>query len=110
MEVTDTRATERLEWLQRLESDGLLRQERSCHRTTRRWQAAMARAALQLITSGDDSNDLRVPIVLALIELYGERLSTDEIVQCVEIIAPIEAAELDPSGRLSSAMHRPPQS
>ena len=63
----------------------------------------MDRAALQLMSSGDDARDLRIPIALALIELYGDDLTTDEIALCVAVMVPIEAAELDPRGHLETA-------
>ncbi len=81
-------------WLRRLELDGLLRRDADRLRTTRRWQAAMARAALRLYdTPGED---LRAPIACALIELYGDSLDDDSIVECVQVMLPIEAAELSP--------------
>lgn len=81
--------------LQRLVSDGLLSLEAGRHRTTRRWQAAMARVALRLIQQGADDDDLRLPVACALVEFYGD-LPNAEIIRLVEVLTPIEAAEIDP--------------
>ena len=80
----------------RLESDGLLRREGGRYRTTRRWQAALARAAYRLVHEEEPRSDLRVPIALALIERYGSDRPDEELARLVEIMLPIEAAELDP--------------
>jgi hypothetical protein len=87
------------EMLARLEADGLIRREAACHRTTRRWQAAMARAALRLLRAGDAPEDLRAPIAAALLELYEDRLDDDGLVSCIEVMLPIERAQLPPSLR-----------
>jgi hypothetical protein len=58
------------------------------HRTTRRWQAAMSRAALRLAARDDD--DLRVPIALALLDFYGEA-PDDVLAALVDVLVPIEA-------------------
>jgi hypothetical protein len=92
-----TRSLRAEETLQQLERDGLLRREQARFRTTRRWQAAMARAALRLSRTEEvRDDDLRIPIVSALLELYGEALSRERIVELVEVMLPIEAVELDP--------------
>jgi hypothetical protein len=80
----------------RLLADGVLRRDGARLRTARRWQSAMARAALHLMRAGDRGDDLRVPIVHALLELYPGT-SDDELVALVALIGPIEAAELGPS-------------
>jgi hypothetical protein len=85
-----------VETLERLERDGLLRREGASWRTTRRWQGAMARAALRLLGSGDDGRDLRVPVAAALVELYEDEPDV-EIVRLIEAITPIEARELQPN-------------
>jgi len=89
------------ETLLRLEDDGLVLRQGGEHRTTRRWQAAMARAATRLYGQGDPGNDLRVPIAVALVELYPEA-PAEELAGCVEALLPIELAELDPRARLAS--------
>jgi hypothetical protein len=89
--------------LTRLESDGLLVRHTYGHRATRRWQGAMARAAFKLLRAGDDGTDLRLPIATALLELYGESLSDLELATMVEVLLPIEAAELDPREHLARA-------
>lgn len=80
----------------RLVEDGLLRREDTVLRTTHRWQAAMARAALRLLEAGAVDTDLRIPIASALLELYGDDLDNEAIVELVAIMLPVEIAELSP--------------
>jgi hypothetical protein len=62
----------------------------------------MARSALRLIRFEEvRDDDLRLPIVGALLELYGDDVSGERIVELVEAMLPIEAAELDPARRLT---------
>lgn len=81
----------------RLVGDGLLRLDGERPRTTPRWQAAMARAALALQRQGAPWSDLRLPIVVALVERYPDA-SDDEIADLVEAVLPVEEAELAPLG------------
>ena len=81
--------------LEHLQEDGLVRLVGSRARTTPRWQAAMARAALALQRAGAPFGDLRLPIASALTELYGE-LTDEEIARYVAVMLPIEEAELAP--------------
>lgn len=74
----------------RLFADGILHRVGDSHRTTRRWQGAMMRAALRLYEAGDEGSDLRVPIVSALVELYGEQTETALLVEMVAVLAPLE--------------------
>ena len=80
-------------WLDRLFADGLVRRDGDVVRTTRRWQGAMARAALRLLDCARDGDDLRLPIAYALVELYGE-LDDEDITRAVGAILPIEAGEI----------------
>ncbi len=80
----------------RLAVDGLIVEVAGHWRTTRRWQAAMMRAALWLQQHGDASEDLRVPVIIALTHLYGD-LSDDELSRLVVAILPIEERELQPA-------------
>jgi hypothetical protein len=82
--------------LGRLLDEGLLTRAGGEARTTRRWQAAMARAALRLQREGAPWQDLRLPIACALVELLGE-CSDEELVGCVELLLPIEQRELGPA-------------
>ncbi len=76
-----------------LRSDGLILREGARDRTTARWQAAMARAALRLRRSGAPWQDLRIPIASALLERYPD--ATDEdLAALVEAMLPVEEAEL----------------
>ncbi len=90
------------ELLARLVADGLLRREANRPRTTRRWQGAMARSAFRLMYGGAADEDLRLPVACALVELYGH-LSDEELTRMIEIMTPIEAAELDPRVHLEEA-------
>ena len=76
-----------------LEADGLVVARGASWATSRRWQQAMARAAVQLYKAGDPGDDLRVPIALALVEGYAS--IDDETFAClVEAMLPIELASL----------------
>jgi hypothetical protein len=78
----------------RLEADGLVTREGNELRTTRKWQGAMARAALRLYEVGDPGRDLRVPIASALLEIYGTSLEDEEIANLVETMLPVEIRAL----------------
>lgn len=82
--------------LARLEALGLVSPRAGRPRTTRRFQAAMARAALGLVRTGETRDDLRVPIAVALFELLGADAEHEDLEQLVEAMLPIEAAELVP--------------
>ncbi|HVI96947.1 MAG TPA: hypothetical protein VM753_23190 [Anaeromyxobacter sp.] len=72
-------------------------------RTTRRWQAAMARAALRLLRDGAPANDLRLPIAVALAELHPE-LPDEALAELVHAMLPVEAAELAPGAAAPPAV------
>jgi hypothetical protein len=59
-------------------------------KTTRRWQGAMARAALSLVHNPPRGDDLRIPMAMALLELYGE-VADDELVAMMDAIVPLES-------------------
>jgi hypothetical protein len=80
--------------LARLESDGLVERSEEIWRTGRRFQQAMARAAAKLYADGDPGEDLRVPIALALIDLYGDAVDDDLLAAFIEAMLPIEATSL----------------
>lgn len=72
---------------------GLLRRDGDRPRTTPRWQAAMARAALGLQRAAAPWKDLRLPIAAALVEQYPD--ATDgELAALVEVMLPVEEEEL----------------
>jgi hypothetical protein len=79
----------------RLEADLVLRREGDRLRTARRFQSAMARAAMRLRAEGEDGDDLRVPLAHALLELYPSE-SDERILALIELLLPIELAELAP--------------
>ncbi|BDG02126.1 hypothetical protein [Anaeromyxobacter oryzae] len=78
-----------LDPLARLEADGLVHTGPGGPRTTRRWQGAMARAAVRLYQAGAPWRDLRLPVAAALLEVYGDA-SDDELAGLVEAILPLE--------------------
>lgn len=78
----------------RLRSAKLLHLEMGSVRPTRRWRAAMARAALQLYAQGDPGHDLRVAIVTALVDVLGKAIPDDELVDLVETMLPLQARDL----------------
>lgn len=57
---------------------------------TKRWQAALARAALRLSELGDEGEDMRVPIAQALYELCGDRDSDDELIAKVDAMLSVQ--------------------
>lgn len=74
-------------------SYGYLHRDGARLRTTARWQAAMARAALRLQSSNAPFSGLRLPVAAALAESHGE-LSDEELAVLVEAMVPIEEEEL----------------
>jgi hypothetical protein len=72
-----------------LEADGLVTRDGGV-RTTRRWQAAMARAARRLALEGAPWNP-RLPVAIALVELRGD-LPDREIARRIEALLRLEAA------------------
>lgn len=80
------------EILAALEAEGLVARDGAGVRATRRWQAAMARAARRLALE-QAPWDLRLPIAVALVELHRD-LSDDELARRVEALLPVEAAGL----------------
>jgi hypothetical protein len=78
----------------RLEVDGFIVADGPTWKTSRRWQQAMARAAAQLYAAGDPGEDLRVPIALALVEIYAGRVEDETVAELVEAMLPIEARSL----------------
>jgi hypothetical protein len=93
--VNSTRAFERLE------NDDIIRCVGGVHRTTRRWQGAMARAVLRVSKQGGDCEDIRVPIASALVEIYAGA-PDEELVELVDTLLRIEAAELDPRAHIAA--------
>jgi hypothetical protein len=85
--------------LQRLETDGLVATDHGEPRTTRKWQGAMARAAVRLYRAGDPGHDLRVPIAAALLEIYASGVGDEELAGLVEAMLPVELGALGLRGR-----------
>lgn len=62
---------------------------------THRWHAAVARAATQLLSRGEDLVDLRVPVAWALTENYGGSTNDEELVEMVALMTPLTAVTLE---------------
>ena len=77
-----------------LEADGLIVSGGDACRTTRRWQRAMAHAAATLFQEGDTGDDLRVPIAMALCEVYPSGVGDERLAELVEAMLPIEVVSL----------------
>jgi hypothetical protein len=86
-------------YLLRLQTDGLITPGGDSLHTTKRWQGAMARAALRLYAARDPGQDLRVPVAHAMLEFYPEA-PDEELAALVEAILPVELAAL--RGRIHS--------
>jgi hypothetical protein len=56
----------------------------------------MARAALRLLRTGSDADDLRVPIATAMLDIYGDMLDDEALADAVGAMIPFELAELGP--------------
>jgi hypothetical protein len=80
-----------------LEAAGLLESTTEGPRTTRRWQAAMARAASRLYEVGAPWTDLRLPVVAALIELVPA--DDETLVRYTATMLTVESRELTRGGR-----------
>ena len=74
----------------RLEQGGLVHREQGVVTTTRRWQGAMARAALRLVAEGEPREDLRIPVVMALVDVYGAEIDDEDLLAMVEVLLPLE--------------------
>lgn len=82
--------------LEVLVAGDLLRREAGRTRTTRRWQAAMARAAARLQQEAAPWRDLRLPIATALVESYPS-MSDEALASLVEAMLAVEESELAPA-------------
>ena len=92
---------DRQSWLERLEADGFAEASPDGVRLTRRWHAALTRAAFRGLAEGSELDDIRVPIAAALIEVYGDE---DELALAVGVgaILPLVMADMSPQ-RASAA-------
>jgi hypothetical protein len=80
--------------LTRLAADGLIGPKGAAWKTSRRFQRAMASAAAALYEAGDPCDDLRVPIALALLEVYEGKVEDEVLAELVEAMLPIELVSL----------------
>jgi hypothetical protein len=88
-----------------LEADGLVAREGATVVPTRRWRAAIARAARRLALARAPWKDLRLPIAFALVELRGD-LPDEEIARRVEVLLPLESRWLGTSAPDAVAQER----
>lgn len=96
MREPDPKAVEQLRGL------GLLHEEGGALRTSSRFHAAMARAALRLLAAEAPDHDLRLPIAEALVELEGDGVSDEQLTRWIEVLLPIERVGLGaPDGQRS---------
>lgn len=80
---------------EQLARDGLIRFGKQGPETGKRWQGAIMRAAADLIKEGDEGKDVRVPIVHALLSIYGSSLSDDELSDYVLVLMEVESQWLE---------------
>jgi len=73
-----------------LAHEGILTRDGERFRTTRRWQGAMARAAFELQAT-DEEFDLRRPIAMALVSLFGDRCDDRDLARYVAALVTIES-------------------
>lgn len=67
----------------------------------------MSRAALHLLAAGDAFDDLRVPVAHAIVEVYGDACSEEELALLIEVMTPIEATELGPAYAVAMSIAPP---
>jgi hypothetical protein len=89
-----SRQTQAVTAIARLAADGFIVAGDARWKTSRRWQQAMARAAVRLYDKGDPGDDLRVPIALALLDVYADTVDDEMLASLVEAMLPIESASL----------------
>jgi hypothetical protein len=81
--------------------DGVVQRAGERFETTRRWRAARHRASLTR-EAASDRNDLRNPIVQALLAFYGERRAAGTLGPYVAVLFALESSE-----RMSRSKPRP---
>ncbi len=83
--------SERQEAVRCLAQHGLL--DSGTQRPSRRWHGALARAARRLVEQGDQGEDLRIPVTLALIEQLGDEIDDHRLAAMVDLMLPFAGAE-----------------
>ena len=78
-----------------LEHDDLIHFGSHGPETSKRWQGAMMRATADLIKNGDVEQDIRVPIVHALLSIYGTPKSNEELSDLVLALMEVESQWLE---------------
>jgi hypothetical protein len=66
------------------------RDDQGAWKTTRRWQNALARAQVRLMAAGDGGSDLRIPIIVALVDVFGDTHDADSLASCVHLMLDLE--------------------
>jgi hypothetical protein len=87
--------------LDELAHDGVLQRSGDRYETTRRWRAARHRASSSR-EAASDRNDLRNPIVQALLAYYGDRRPVESLAPYVAVLFALESSE-----RVSRSQPRP---
>jgi hypothetical protein len=80
--------------LARLAAEGLVFRDETGWHTTRRWQGAMMRVTAELVRGDAEHEDLRLPVAMALVDLFGERVDDEDLADLVEAVLPVEALGL----------------
>lgn len=62
---------------------------------TRRWHGALARAAGDLVASGQTGSDLRLPITMALHGILADSVNEQQLAALVEYMLPLVEAGTD---------------
>jgi hypothetical protein len=84
--------------LEELRRDGVLQRFGERYETTRRWRAARHRASLAR-EAASERNDLRNPIVQALLAYYGESRAPASLGPLISVLFALEAAERAPRSK-----------
>jgi hypothetical protein len=87
MQPTRLPEARRQQAIARLAADGLLVvQEGKVVATGKRWQAAMMRSITRLMLAREEWTDIRAPIALSLIAIYGDDVESATLLPMVEIM------------------------
>lgn len=76
--------------LTELLSRQLLEESAGRFRATGRWHAALGRAAKHFIERGEAREDLRLPVVKALLDIYRDSLDEPVLIAAVDIMVQFQ--------------------
>ena len=96
--------------LQELEYSNVISLENNKYQTTRRWQAAMARASFKILQDRENvdgsrslkEEDVRLPVIYALKDIFKNIIPNDRLVPMVASMVWIEAQVLGVLGNENS--------